>query len=250
MSVTEMIKVLPTQPGRYLAGGTACSHGLQRQHRHQAQCRLERRDTPNCAGKPLPKSFAGSSLPPSFWDPSETQGRDPREDPGQERSETAPASHHVASITQQKLKPSHVTERSSHNTSHPQAASVYTSAKGTVITSQVTHPREDQGSDGMAPRPWASACHLVRRSPSDLKMQCDQGTCRSGALEAASSSSGGLFFTGVVCEQSFVAKKLPSYCSESKDKATVKITLYFDSSQIVTINDPFSPLSCMLINVV
>lgn len=63
----------------------------------------------------------------------------------------------------------------------------------------------------------------------------------SSAFEAASFFPGGLFFTGVVCEHSFVAKKLSSFCSESKDKATVKITPYFDSSQIVTINDPFSP---------
>lgn len=61
---------------------------------------------------------------------------------------------------------------------------------------------------------------------------------------------GGLFFTSVVCEHSFVAKKLPSHCSESKDKAAVKITPYFDSSQIITTNDPFSSLSHMLINVV
>lgn len=132
----------------------------------------------------------------------------------------------------------------------PQAASVYPSAKGTVIISQATHPRGDWGSTCMAPRPSASACHPVTRSPSNLQMWRGQGTHESGALEATSSSSGELFFTGVVCEHSFVAKKLPSYCSESKDKATVKITPYFDSSQIVTINDPFSLLSCMLVNVV
>lgn len=96
MSVTEMIKVLPTQPGRYLAEGTACSHGLQRQRRHQAQRRLQRRNTPNYMGEPLPKSFAGSSLPPSFWDPSERQGRDPGGELGREMFETAPASHHSA----------------------------------------------------------------------------------------------------------------------------------------------------------
>lgn len=72
----------------------------------------------------------------------------------------------------------------------------------------------------------------------------------AGLFKAASFYSGGLFFTGVVCEHSFVAKKLSSYCSESKDKATIKITPYFDSSQIVTINDPFSLLSCVLINVI
>lgn len=75
-------------------------------------------------------------------------------------------------------------------------------------------------------------------------------THRSSTFEAASFCSGGLFFTGVVCEHSFVAKKLPSYCSESKDKATVKITPHFDSSQIITINDPFPLLSCMLINMI
>lgn len=91
MSVTEMIKVLPTQPGRYLAAGTACSHGLQRQRRHQAQRLLQRRDTPNCMGEPLPKWLTGSSLPPSFWNPSEMQERDPGEDLDQERPEAAPA---------------------------------------------------------------------------------------------------------------------------------------------------------------
>lgn len=61
-----MIKVLPTQPGRYLAGGTACSHGLQRQHRHQAQRLLPRRDAPNCRGELLPKWLgAAPSHPPS-----------------------------------------------------------------------------------------------------------------------------------------------------------------------------------------
>lgn len=66
MSVTEMIKVLPTQPGRYLAGGAVCSHGLQRQHRHQPQRRLQRRDAPHGAGKPLPNRLqAAPSRPPS-----------------------------------------------------------------------------------------------------------------------------------------------------------------------------------------
>lgn len=111
MSVTEMIKVLPTQPGRYLAGGTACSHGLQRQHRHQAQRLLQRRDAPNCTGEPLPKWLTGSSLLASFWNPSEMQEQAPGEDLDQERSEAASASYHAASRTQQKLKPSHITQR-------------------------------------------------------------------------------------------------------------------------------------------
>lgn len=41
----------------------------------------------------------------------------------------------------------------------PQAASVYPSAKGTVIISQATHPRGDRGSACTAPPPWASTCH-------------------------------------------------------------------------------------------
>lgn len=47
------------------------------------------------------------------------------------------------------------------------------------------------------------------------------------------------FFNVLVWEYILVAKKLVSYCrlSESKDKATVKIARYFDSSHIITIND-------------
>lgn len=47
------------------------------------------------------------------------------------------------------------------------------------------------------------------------------------------------FLNALVWEYILVAKKLVSYCrlSESKDKATVKIACYFDSSHIVTIND-------------
>lgn len=52
----------------------------------------------------------------------------------------------------------------------------------------------------------------------------------------------GLFFpflNALVGEYILVAKKLVSYCrlSESKDKATVKIACYFDSSHIITINE-------------
>lgn len=79
-------------------------------------------------------NMARRLLPPC--NPSEMQQRDPGEDFDQERSEAAPARYHVASSTQQKLKPSLKTtlKRSS------QAASVYPSAKGTVITPQATQP--------------------------------------------------------------------------------------------------------------
>lgn len=47
------------------------------------------------------------------------------------------------------------------------------------------------------------------------------------------------FLNASVWDYILVAKKLVSYCrlSESKDKATVKIACYFDSSHIITIND-------------
>lgn len=69
MSVTEMIKVLPTQPGRYLAAGAVCTHGLQRQCRHKTRRWLQRRCS-KLSTKIFAKSFAGSSLLPSFWHPA------------------------------------------------------------------------------------------------------------------------------------------------------------------------------------
>lgn len=57
------------------------------------------------AGESCCQNSSGQLLPPSFCNPSQTQGQDPAEDLDQERAEAVPASCLMASSTQQSSNP-------------------------------------------------------------------------------------------------------------------------------------------------
>lgn len=71
MYLTEMIKALPTQSGRYLAPAVALSHVLKRQQTDPGSSTgFKERNTPKWTGRPLPSSQEVFTLPVcSSWDP-------------------------------------------------------------------------------------------------------------------------------------------------------------------------------------